>query len=49
MPIELIKAAGDGMFKEITAICNKIRDREEWSSNCGKSIFHPQERGCERM
>ena|SRR6218665_1234780 len=41
IPIELIKAAGDSMVKGITALCNKIWEREERPSDWGKSIFTP--------
>src|ERR1700733_13050358 len=41
IPIELIKAAGDGMVKEITTLCNLIWEKEEWPKDWEKSIFIP--------
>ena len=41
IPIELIKAAGDGITKEITVLCNKIWEKGEWPSDWEKSIFVP--------
>ena len=38
-PIELLKATGDGMIKEITSLCNKTWERVEWPSDWGKSII----------
>src|ERR1043165_6319637 len=41
IPIELIKAAGEGITKEITTLCNLIWEKEEWPKEWGKSIFIP--------
>ena len=41
VPIELIKAAGDGMIKEITTLCNLIWETEEWPRDWTSSIFIP--------
>src|SRR3984885_12786373 len=41
IPIELIKAAGDGIIKEITTLCNLIWEKEDWPKDWEKSIFIP--------